>query len=49
MLKFLPALGNGLSIEDAIQNYHNFRPVFLSLVVHIRNLIGSLKATPMIG
>ena len=49
MLKFLPALGDGLSKEDAIKHYHNFRPVFLSLAVYIRILIGSLEADPMIG
>ena len=44
MLKFLPALGDGLSKEDAIKNY---RQVFLSLAVLIRNLIGPLKTAPM--
>ena len=29
MLKFLPALGDGLSKEDAIQNYHTFRLVLI--------------------
>ena len=49
MLKFLPALGDGLSKEDAIKNYHNFRQVFLSLDVLIRNLIGPLKTAPMMS
>ena len=35
LLKFLPELGEGLSKEDAIKNYHNLRPDFL-FALHTR-------------